>query len=185
MSRIGKKPILIPQGVEVRVEGSKVTAKGPKGELSREFRPEIRIEMEGGNISVFPQEGKEKLKLVKSLWGLTRMLISNMVEGVSSGFEKKLEIEGIGFKAEVSGDQLVLNVGFSHQVKLKIPEGLNVSVEKNVISVSGADKESVGQFSAIVRKTKPTEPYKGKGIKYAGEIIKRKVGKKVAAAAGK
>jgi len=112
-------------------------------------------------------------------------LIFNMVEGVSSGFEKKLEIEGIGFKAEVSGDQFILNVGFSHPVKLKIPEGLKISVEKNVVTVSGIDKESVGQFAAIIRKTKPTEPYKGKGIKYAGEVVRRKVGKKVAAAAGK
>jgi len=185
MSRVGKKPILIPQGVDVKVEGSKVAVKGPKGEASREFRPEIEIGMEGDKISLSPQKGKEKLKLVKSLWGLTRMLIFNMIEGVSSGFEKRLEIEGIGFKAEVSGDQFVLNVGFSHPVKLRIPEGLKISVEKNVIIVSGIDKELVGQFSAIIRKTKPTEPYKGKGIKYAGEIVRRKVGKKVAATAGK
>ena len=185
MSRVGKKPILIPEGVEVKIEGSRVSVRGPKGEISRDFLPEIKIEMEGDKILVSPQEGKEKLKQVKSLWGLFRMLIFNMVEGVSSGFEKKLEIEGIGFKAESAGDQFTLNVGFSHPVKLKIPEGLKISVEKNVITVSGIDKELVGQFSAIIRKTKPTEPYKGKGIKYAGEIVRRKVGKKVAAAAGK
>ncbi len=185
MSRVGKKPILIPQGVEVKIEGNKVSAKGPKGEISREFLPEINIAMEGDKILISPQKGKEEIKQVKSLWGLFRMLIFNMVEGVSSGFEKKLEIEGIGFKAEVSGDQFILNVGFSHPVKLKIPEGLKISVEKNVVTVSGIDKESVGQFAAIIRKTKPTEPYKGKGIKYAGEVVRRKVGKKVAAAAGK
>jgi len=185
MSRVGKKPIIIPEGVEIKIDGQKVTVKGPKGEISREFRPEIKIEMKDDEILVSPQREREKLKEIRALWGLTRMLIFNMVEGVTSGFEKKLEIEGIGFKAETSGEEFVLYVGFSHPVKLKIPEGIKISVEKNVIVVSGIDKELVGQFSAIIRKTKPVEPYKGKGIKYAGEIVRRKVGKKVVAAGSK
>lgn len=184
MSRIGKKPILIPSGVEVKIEGQTVTVKGPKGEISKEFRPEIEIKLEGNAISLSPQEGKEKIKQVKSLFGLTRMLIANMVDGVTSGFEKKLEIEGVGFKAELSGDELVLYVGFSHPVKLKIPKGIKISIEKNIISVSGIDKELVGQFSSVIRKVKPMEPYKGKGIKYSGEIVRRKVGKKVVATTG-
>jgi len=183
MSRVGKKPIIIPEGVEIKIDDQKVTVKGPKGEISREFRPEIKIEAKDDEILVSPQQ--EKLKEIRALWGLTRMLIFNMVEGVTSGFEKKLEIEGIGFKAETSGDEFVLYVGFSHPVKLKIPEGIKISVEKNVIVVSGIDKELVGQFSAIIRKTKPVEPYKGKGIKYTGEIVRRKVGKKVVAAGSK
>jgi large subunit ribosomal protein L6 len=185
MSRIGKKPILIPAGVEAKVEGNKVWVKGPKGEMTKEFLPEIKIELTGNEILLSPQPGKEGLKQVKSWWGLFRMLIANMVQGVSVGFEKKLEIEGIGFKSEVVGKQLVLNVGFSHPVKLDIPAGLQVGVEKNVITVSGIDKESVGQFAAVIKRVKPPEPYKGKGIRYAGEIIKRKVGKKLAATAGK
>ncbi len=182
MSRVGKKPILIPDNVEVKIEGNKVEIKGTKGENSREFRPEIKIEKKDGRILVFPQPGKEKLKETKALWGLTRMLIANMVEGITAGFEKKLEIEGIGYKGEVSGNELILYVGFSHPVKLKIPEGIKVSLEKNIITVSGIDKQEVGQFSSIIRKTRPAEPYKGKGIKYAGEKIRRKVGKKIVTA---
>lgn len=182
MSRVGKKPVLIPQGVEVKIEGSKVTVKGPKGEILKEFRPEIKIEKKENEIYLEPLPGKSDLKEVKALWGLIRMLIANMMEGVTVGFEKKLEIEGVGFKGEISGEELVLYVGFSQPVKLKIPEGIQVSVEKNVINVSGIDKESVGHFASIVKKVKPVEPYKGKGIKYMGEVVRRKVGKKVAAA---
>lgn len=177
MSRIGKKPILIPESVDIKIEGGKVSVKGPKGEISKEFRPEIKVEVKNDKILVYPKQ--EGLKETKALWGLTRMLIANMVEGVTAGFEKKLEIEGIGFKAEVSGEEIVLYVGFSHPVKLKIPQGIKVSVDKNIISVAGIDKELVGQFAAVIRKVKRAEPYKGKGIKYVGEIIRRKVGKKV------
>jgi len=184
MSRIGKKPILIPQDVEVKIEGQTVTVKGPKGEISRGFRPEIKIETKDNKILIQPLPEKANLKEIKSLFGLTRMLIANMVDGVTSGFEKKLEIEGVGFKAELSGDELVLYVGFSHPVKLKIPKGIKILIEKNIISVSGIDKELVGQFSSVIRKTKPMEPYKGKGIKYSGEIVRRKVGKKVVATTG-
>ncbi|MDP2967110.1 MAG: 50S ribosomal protein L6 [bacterium] len=193
MSRIGKKPIIIPPGVEVKIDNQKVTAKGPKGEISKEFRPEIKIETKDDKIFVFPQQKmQEKKKLqglqqkkIKSFWGLTRVLVANMIEGVTAGFGKKLEIEGIGFKAEVSGEELVLYAGFSHPIKLKIPQVIKISVNKNVITVSGIDKELVGQFASVIRKVKPAEPYKGKGIKYAGEIIRRKVGKKAATAEGK
>ena len=193
MSRVGKKPILIPQGVEIKIQGNKVTVKGPKGEISKDFRPEISIEMKEDKIFVLPQkeilEKKKipgrKAKQVKSLWGMTRMMIENMVKGVVSDFEKKLEIEGVGFKAEVVGQEVSLSVGFSEPVKIKIPEGLNVSVQKNVIAISGIKKDLVGQFASILRKVKPAEPYKGKGLRYQGEIIRRKVGKKVVTAGGK
>ncbi|MFA5355433.1 MAG: 50S ribosomal protein L6 [Candidatus Paceibacterota bacterium] len=178
MSRIGRKEIIIPQGVEVKIEGLKLTAKGQKGELTRTFRPEVKIEMKDNVIAT---SIKTEEKLDKSLWGLTRMLIFNMVEGVSKGFEKKLEIQGVGFRAEVAGKSLNMNLGFSHPVNMEIPEGIQVSVEKNIITVSGTDKELVGQFSANIRKKREPEPYKGKGIRYVGEIIRRKVGKKVAA----
>src|SRR4030042_1173431 len=193
MSRVGKKPILIPQGVEIKIQGNKVTVKGPKGEISKDFRPEISIEMKEDKIFVLPQKEileKKKIpgrraKQVKSLWGMTRMMIENMVKGVVSDFEKKLEIEGVGFKAEVVGQEVSLSVGFSEPVKIKIPEGLNVSVQKNAIALSGIKKDLVGQFASILRKVKPAEPYKGKGLRYQGEIIRRKVGKKVVTAGGK
>ncbi len=193
MSRVGKKPILIPQGVEIKIQGNKVTVKGPKGEISKDFRPEISIEMKEDKIFVLPQKeilekkkiSGRKAKQVKSLWGMTRMMIENMVKGVVSDFEKKLEIEGVGFKAEVVGQEVSLSVGFSEPVKTKIPEGLNVSIQKNVIAISGIKKDLVGQFASILRKVKPAEPYKGKGLKYQGEIIRRKVGKKVVTAGTK
>lgn len=182
MSRIGKKPILIPEGVTVKIDGRRVSVKGPKGELSKEFRPEVEIKMEDNQVLVSPKKGFESIKKTKAFWGLTRKLIANMVEGVTSGFEKKLEINGIGYKAEVKEKELILSVGFSHLVKMIIPEGLTVSVEKNIVIISGMNKEDVGQFAAVIRKVRPAEPYKGKGIKYFGEVIRRKVGKKVAAA---
>jgi len=193
MSRVGKKPIIIPEGVEVKIDDRRVTVRGSKGEISKEFRPEVKIGIKDDKIFVSPQLeklGKKKFvggraKKIKSFWGLTRMLVANMIEGVTVGFEKKLEIEGIGFKAEVAGEELVLSVGFSHPVKLKISEGIKILVDKKMIIVSGIDKELVGQFASIIRKVKPPEPYKGKGIKYLGEIIRRKVGKKVVTAGGK
>ena len=193
MSRVGKKPILIPQGVEVKVQGSKVTVKGPKGEISKEFRPEIGIEVKEGKAIVFLRKemfGEKKMpgrkvKQVKSLWGLTRMMIENMVKGVVSEFEKKLEIQGVGFKAEVVDQEISLSVGYSKPVKIKIQEGLKVSVQKNIITIAGIEKDLVGQFASILRKVKPAEPYKGKGLRYEGEIIRRKVGKKVVTAGAK
>jgi len=178
MSRVGKKPILIPQGVEIKVDGQKVAVKGPKGELSKEIRPEIRIELLEKEISFsMCSDSKETPKF----WGLSRALINNLVQGVTKGFEKKLEIEGIGYKAVLKdGKNIELSVGYSHTVPVIAPEGINFSVEKNVITVSGIDKEKVSQCVANIRKIKPPEPYKGKGIKYSGEVIRRKSGKKVA-----
>jgi large subunit ribosomal protein L6 len=180
MSRIGKKPIEIPSGVEVRVEGNKVIVKGPKGEISREFRPEIGFEIKEGKIFVFP---KLETKMTKALWGTYRQLIFNMMEGVTKGYEKKLEIEGIGYKASMESENLILRVGFSHPVVISPPKGIKISVDKNVITVSGIDKELVGQVAANIRNVKPAEPYKGKGLKYLGERIRKKVGKKATAAA--
>ena len=180
MSRIGKKPILIPENVEIKIGDQKVVVGGPKGELSREVRPEIGVEVKEGKILVSP---KIEIKKTKALWGLTRALIANMIKGVTEGYEKKLEIEGIGFRASVEGENLVLSVGFTHPVKIKAPEGIKFSVEKNIITVSGTDKELVGQMAAKIRAIRPPEPYKGKGIRYVGEQVRRKVGKKAATAA--
>ncbi len=180
MSRIGKKLIEIPQGVTVEVAGQDVKAKGPKGELKLHIHQDIKAEVKDGKILVAPVRNLPKKS--KGLWGLYRALIFNMVEGVEKGFEKKLEIEGIGYKAAVQGDELVLNVGFVNPVKVKKPEGITFAVEKNVITISGINKEAVGQISAEIRATKKAEPYKGKGIKYQGEKIRRKEGKKVVAA---
>jgi len=176
MSRVGKKLILIPENVEVKVEKEKVLVKGPKGELTRQVRPEIKVEVEEKQIKVSPAK---ETKETSAFWGLTQALISNMVEGVTKGFEKKLEIQGIGFRAELAGEGLVLYVGFSHPVQMKIPEGIKIVVEKNIVTVSGIDKELVGQVAANIRKVKKPEPYKGKGIRYLGEQVRRKVGKKV------
>lgn len=181
MSRIGKKPIEIPQGVEVRTENNKVVVKGPKGELQKEIRPEIGIEVKEGKIFVLP---KVQTKGIDVFWGLNRAVISNMIEGVTKGYEKKLEIEGLGYKALMEGETLVLYVGFTTPVKIIPPKTIKVSVEKNVITVSGVDKELVGQISAKIRKVKPPEPYKGKGIRYLGEVVRRKVGKKAITVTG-
>lgn len=179
MSRVGRKPIEIPQGVNTQITGNEIKVSGPKGELKQAIHPEIKIEMKDGRIFVSPKS--ELSKKGRGLWGLYRVLISNMIEGVTKGFEKKLEIEGVGFKANVEGDSLVLNLGFTNPVKIKKIDGVNFSVEKNVIIVSGIDKEKVGHIAALIRKQKKAEPYKGKGIKYQGEKIRRKEGKKVVA----
>lgn len=181
MSRIGKKSIEIPSTVKLEINGQVVKVVGPKGELSTTIHRQISAKMEDGKILVAPNKTELNNK-VKGLWGLSRALISNMVEGVEKGFEKKLEIEGVGFKAAVQGDELVLNLGFVNPVKIKKPEGITFAVEKNVITVSGINKELVGQIAAEIRATKKAEPYKGKGIKYQGERVRRKEGKKVVAA---
>lgn len=178
MSRIGKKPIGIPEGIDVKIEGQKVIVKGPKGELSMEIRPEIKIELKDKEISFSLRAAGNG-----ALWGLMRTLVANMIKGVTEGYQKQLEIEGIGFKANMEGNNLVLNVGFSHPVKIAAPEGIKFLVEKNTVTVSGADKELVGNLAAKIRKVKPPEPYKGKGIRYAGERIRRKLGKKAVATA--
>ena len=179
MSRIGKKSIEIPQGVKVEISEKEIKVSGPKGELKQFIHPEIKIEVKDGKIFVAPKT--ELSKKGRGLWGLYRALVFNMVLGVNKGFEKKLEIEGVGFKANIEGDNLVLNLGFTNPVKIKKIDGVNFLVEKNVITVSGANKERVGHIAALIRKQKKAEPYKGKGIKYQGEKIRRKEGKKVVA----
>ncbi len=175
MSRIGKKPIEIPSGVEVKIEDHKVVVKGPKGELSLNLRPEVKVEVEDNVLKVKPNLETKK---TKAFWGLTRTLIANMIEGVTKGFEKKLEVVGVGYRAELKEGKLVLEVGFSHPVIVEPPEGISFQVEKNVITVSGIDKQAVGNIAAKIRKIRKPDPYKGKGIRYLGEEVKLKPGKK-------
>lgn len=186
MSRVGKKPISIPENVEVKIEGKKILIKGPKGELQREIRPEIKAEIREGKILISPQTlnlRKQESKKTKAFLGLTRALINSMVEGVVKGYEKKLEIEGLGYRTYLEGDNLFLKVGFTHPIEIKALPGIKFSIDKNIITVSGNDKEKVFQVASKIRKTQPPEPYKGKGIKYVGEVVKRKLGKKVVATA--
>ena len=175
MSRIGKKPIEIPAGVEVKLDGTVITVKGPKGTLTRELHPNITVEIEGNTINVSrPNDNKEN----RSLHGLTRTLISNMVIGVNETFKKELEVNGIGYRCEVKGQVLTLKIGYSHDVVMTAPEGVTVEVPTpNKVVVSGPDKQVVGQFAANIREKRPPEPYKGKGIKYVDEYIRRKEGK--------
>ena len=175
MSRIGKLPVVVPQGVTVEIkDGNTVSVKGPKGTLERTFAPAMGIELKDNEIIVTrPDDKKEN----KSLHGLTRALINNMVVGVHTGFTKVLEVNGVGYKAQKQGNKLVLSLGYSHPVEMVDPEGLESAVEGNKITVSGISKEKVGQYAAEIRGKRPPEPYKGKGIKYSDEIIRRKVGK--------
>ena len=175
MSRIGRKPIEIPAGVEVKLDGTTITVKGPKGTLTRELHPNMTVEVEGNTISVSrPNDNKEN----RSLHGLTRTLISNMVIGVNETFKKELEVNGIGYRCEVKGQELTLKIGYSHDVVMIAPEGVTVEVPNpNKVVVSGPDKQKVGQFAANIREKRPPEPYKGKGIKYVDEYIRRKEGK--------
>lgn len=183
MSRVGRKPILIPEGVEVKTEGYETKIKGPKGELFIKIRPEIKIETKSSSkkgekekqILVSPQKETKK---TRAFWGLTRALLFNAVQGVTKGYEKKLEIQGIGYRASIDGHDLILQIGFTHPIKIPAPKGINFSVEKNIITVSGIDKGLVGELAAKIRKVRPPEPYKGKGIRYLGEVVKRKAGKK-------
>jgi len=179
MSRIGKKPIEIPESVEVKIDKQKVTVKGPKGELIRDVRPEIKIEIKDNNIVLMP---KTQTKNSRAFWGLERSLLQNMVIGVEKGFEKKLEIRGIGYKARIEDKKLVLELGFSHDINIAIPQNIDVLVEKNIITVSGIDKVKVGQFAATTKRQKKPDAYKGKGIRYFGEEIKLKPGKKAVTA---
>lgn len=175
MSRIGKMPIAIPAGVTVEIaENNKVTVKGPKGTLERTLPGEMTITQNDGVITI---ERPNDLKKEKSLHGLTRSLLNNMVVGVSTGFEKKLEVNGVGYRAAKSGNTLTLSLGYSHPVEMTDPEGVTTEVQGNVIIVKGIDKEAVGQFAANIRDKRRPEPYKGKGIKYADEVIRRKEGK--------
>ena len=175
MSRIGRMPIAIPAGVTVDIaENNKVTVKGPKGTLERVLPAEMEITVEGAEILV---KRPNDLKKNKSLHGLTRTLIHNMVVGVTDGYTKTLEVNGVGYRAQKQGNKLVLSLGYSHPVEIVDPEGLTTTVEDNKIKVSGIDKEKVGQYAAEIRSTRAPEPYKGKGIKYDYEVIRRKVGK--------
>ncbi len=178
MSRIGKKPISIPEGVEVKIVGSQVIAMGPKGELSFDVPKGIKAELKDNQVLISPLT---VAKNTKALWGLTRALVFNKINGVKEGYQKQLEIEGVGYRASVSGKTLELKIGFTHLVKIEAPENIELKVEKNIITVFGPDKQKVGEVAAKIRKAKPAEPYKGKGIKYVGEVIRRKAGKKAVA----
>ena len=176
MSRIGRMPIAIPAGVTVEIaENNKVTVKGPKGTLERVLPAEMEIKVEGAEVVV---SRPNDLKKMKSLHGLTRTLIANMVTGVTAGYEKVLEINGVGYRAQKKGKEITFNLGFSHPVVMTDPEGIETEMDgQNIIIVKGIDKEKVGQYAAEIRELRKPEPYKGKGIKYADEVIRRKVGK--------
>ena len=175
MSRIGRLPIVIPAGVDVTIDGSTVTVKGPKGEMSRQFHPNMVIEKNDAALAVKrPDDAQQN----RALHGLSRSLLANMVTGVNDGFTKNLEVNGVGYRAMKEGNKLVMNLGYSHQVIMEAPEGVDVEVpQPGKIIISGSDKQKVGQFAAEVREKRPPEPYKGKGIKYANEVIRRKEGK--------
>ncbi|MDP2648488.1 MAG: 50S ribosomal protein L6 [bacterium] len=179
MSRIGKLPINIPSGTEVSVAGGEIVVKGKSGTLKRSLHPAVSVVVESGTVKVAPAQNSRQ---ARALWGTYAAHVNNMIHGVNTPFVKKLQIEGIGYRAEMSGKQLKLALGFSHPVVIEIPEGITVSVEKNIVSVSGADIEQVGEFAASVRAIRKPEPYKGKGIRYEGETVRQKQGKKAAAA---
>ena len=195
LSKIGKKPIKVPSGVEVKFnlpagrQAVSVTIKGPKGELKSDFDQALVISLSGDEI-ILKLKNASKDKKILALWGLSRSLVANMIKGVSEGFEKSLEFEGVGYKASVKpaspaggGDSLELSLGYSHPISIKAPAGISFKVEKNVIRVSGIDKELIGQVAATIRSKRLPEPYQGSGVKYSGEVIRRKAGKKAAATA--
>jgi large subunit ribosomal protein L6 len=175
MSRIGKRPIPIPQKVTLTIEGQQITVKGPKGELTRVLPAQVLLEQEGEALLV---KRRDESRVARQRHGLCRTLVANMVDGVSQGFEKRLEIQGVGYRAQVQGRNLILNVGYSKPVEMNPPQGITVAVENNTnVIVSGIDKEIVGNVAAQIRAVRPPEPYKGKGIRYAGELVRRKAGK--------
>ena len=179
MSRVGKRPVSIPSGVEVTVTGDRVAVKGPKGQLIDEIPAVISVSVSDGRVNF---ERPDERKPTRALHGLARALVANMVKGVTDEFVKELEIQGVGYRAEAPGKKLVLSVGYSHPVEMAVPQGLQVSVENNVnVKISGMDRHQVGQFAANVRSVRPPEPYKGKGIRYRNEQVRRKVGKAGAA----
>jgi len=178
MSRIGKKPVIIPSGVEVSLDKRVVSVKGPKGTLTFAHRREVKVAIGEGELVVTKAS---ESKQAQALWGTTTKTLANMIIGVTAAFEKALELNGVGFRMNLQGKKLVLALGFSHPVEMLLPEGIVATVEGNVLKVSGSDKQQVGEFTAVVRKLKPVEPYKGKGFRYVGEIVRRKEGKKAAA----
>ncbi|MBC77049.1 MAG: 50S ribosomal protein L6 [Halobacteriovoraceae bacterium] len=174
MSRIGKKPVEVPEKVNVTIKERLVEVKGPNGALTYTHNPEVEVSQKDNTLVVTPLDSSNKSR---ALWGLTRTLLSNMVEGVTKGFTKSLEFNGVGYKAAVSGNKLTLNLGYSHPIDYELPEGVTAKVTRNVIDISGANKELVGFTAAKIRSFRPPEPYKGKGVKYANETIIRKAGK--------
>lgn len=176
MSRVGKNPVVLPQGVTANLNGQVIKIKGPKGELSLEVHNSIETKVDGSNITVAPRDEERQ---TRALWATMQRRIKNMVIGVSTGYEKSLEIEGVGYRSNLQGKELVLQLGFSHDIRYQIPEGITIAVDKQTaIKITGIDKEKVGQVAAEIRGYKPPEPYKGKGIHYVGEYIVRKEGKK-------
>lgn len=182
MSRVGKKPIILPAGVKAEIKDLTLTVTGPKGTLALPVHEKVMVNVSEKEILVDVKAKENKKE--KALWGLFRALVQNLVEGVTKGFEKKLEVIGVGFKVATQGTKIVMSLGFSHPVEVEIPKGLTVLVDKNTISISGADKQQVGQFAAEIRELKKPEPYKGKGIKYVDEVILRKAGKVVKVVGG-
>lgn len=177
MSRVGKNPVAVPSGVTVAYDGQEMKVKGPKGELALVIHPKVTVKVDGGVVSVTPNSMKDKES--RSLWATTQRRITNMVLGVTEGFSKDLEIEGVGYRCNLQGSELVLQLGFSHDVRYPVPQGIAIAVEKQTqIKITGIDKEQVGQVAAEIRGYRPPEPYKGKGVRYAGEFILRKEGKK-------
>jgi len=176
MSRIGRKKIKVPDSVKIKLEKGNIEIKGPKGELKLDIHKNIKVSQEDEYIMVEPKNIEKPGS--KALWGTVRMLINNMIKGVTDGYEKKLELQGTGYKVAVSGKKLTMELGFSHAVEIEAPEGIEFLVEKNIITVSGIDKQLVGEMAAQIRSKKKPEPYKGKGIRYVGEYVRRKTGKK-------
>lgn len=175
MSRVGNKPVTVPSGVQVSLEGNRVTVKGPKGELSRTFHPDMTIAMNNGTVVVSRSSDDRSHR---ALHGLTRSLLAGMVEGVSKGFQKSLEIQGVGFRAQKAGDKISLQVGYTHPVEITPPRGITLTLESPTkINVAGCDKEGVGQTAAKIRAVRPPDPYRGKGIRYVGEYVRKKAGK--------
>ena len=180
MSRVGKKPVQIIKGVKVAVSGTTVSVEGPKGKLSQEIHPSIKVEIKGDQVILTSHDEGDSLKNVDAIYGLSRTLVNNMVIGVTNGYQKELEIQGVGFRAQVSGKKLVMQLGFSHPVEFPIPDGIVIEAPKPTqLIVKGIDKQKVGQVSAEIRDVYPPEPYKGKGIRYVGEYVRKKVGKAV------
>ena len=176
MSRIGSQPVPIPQGVSIDLKGSRITVKGPKGELSMTFVDEVSAEQGEDGIVISP---RDETKKARAMWGMQRALVANLVQGVTAGYEKNLELVGVGYRAQMQGTSLKLSLGLSHDVVYDAPEGITIAVGKPTeVKITGADKQRVGQVAAEIRRFRPPEPYKGKGIKYVGEYIRRKEGKK-------
>ncbi len=176
MSRIGKKPIAVPAGVTVTLEGQTIAVKGPKGQLSWTVIDDVLVKHENGEITLSPRDDSQR---ARGMWGLSRTLVDNMVHGVTQGFEQKLELVGVGYRAALKGDALSLQLGFSHDVEVAPPAGVSFVVPKQTeITISGIDKQAVGEIAAKIRRIRPPEPYKGKGVRYAGEKVRRKEGKK-------